>query len=405
MKKSLKTINKKTRKNIKKVAKGDKKRRYRTIKGHYKDLFISSATSANVHKISNRIAKKLKHSKRSYTPSINKELITLQSLPRGKIEICNEEKAFNDEEPLQIFIKNDESYHHQPDSEGICISYYMKEAKDELLKNLKANKHINPEKIITPIQIESNCWFNTLFVTFFISDKARKFFHFLRELMITGIQKNKKEIPKEIRNTFALLNYAIDACLSGNEIAYQLDTNKIIKSLYDNIPEKYKSGLTYIDEAGNPLSNYITIINYLNNNSIQILIINEASSDWKNVVAKEIDKMVNLPHIIILEVFPEDATNFNKKPVSFKVNDASYEIDSASIIDTTREHFCATITCEGKEMAYDGASFHRLVPLQWKHKMNSDFSWGFEGTETEDGKPLKWNFTKCYQLLMYYRVK
>ena len=55
-------------------------------------------------------------------------------------------------------------------------------------------------------------------------------------------------------------------------------------------------------------------------------------------------------------------------------------------------------------MAYDGASFHRLVPLNWKNKINKDFSWQFEG-EAYDDNPMKWNFTKCYQLLIYYRIE
>jgi hypothetical protein len=63
------------------------------------------------------------------------------------------------------------------------------------------------------------------------------------------------------------------------------------------------------------------------------------------------------------------------------------------------------ITTEGQEMAYDGMSFHRLVSLNWKNKLNDkDFNWRFEGTTDYDGKMLEWNFTECYQLLMYYRV-
>ena len=74
------------------------------------------------------------------------------------------------------------------------------------------------------------------------------------------------------------------------------------------------------------------------------------------------------------------------------------------IRDTTQQHFCATLTCESTEMAYDGMSYHRLVPLSWKKYINSDFSWGFEGSN-DNGIPLKWNFTHGYQMLMYYRVK
>jgi hypothetical protein len=56
-------------------------------------------------------------------------------------------------------------------------------------------------------------------------------------------------------------------------------------------------------------------------------------------------------------------------------------------------------------MGYDGASFHRLAPLKWKPKMNSNMDWEFEGTKDYDGSMLKWNFMKSYQLLIYYRIK
>ena len=89
----------------------------------------------------------------------------------------------------------------------------------------------------------------------------------------------------------------------------------------------------------------------------------------------------------------------------FFVKEAKYEIDSAVIRDISQQHFCSAITCEGKEMGYDGASFHRLVPLKWKNSLNSNMEWEFEGTNDYDGTPLKWSFSKSYQLLIYYRVK
>jgi hypothetical protein len=115
--------------------------------------------------------------------------------------------------------------------------------------------------------------------------------------------------------------------------------------------------------------------------------------------------MTHLPHIIVFEVYDEMASEFNKKPISFSVNNGKYQIDSAVVRDVSKQHFCATITCEGKEMGYDGMSFHRLVSLDWKEKMNSNINWQFEGTKDYDGTPLEWNFTKSYQLLMYYRIQ
>ena len=74
-----------------------------------------------------------------------------------------------------------------------------------------------------------------MFVNFFVSDKGRLFFHFFRQLMIEGKQQNNVAIPVKLRDAFALLNFGVDACLTGNQYAYQLDTNSIIHSLYNII--------------------------------------------------------------------------------------------------------------------------------------------------------------------------
>jgi hypothetical protein len=322
----------------------------------------------------------------------------MKSIPRKELLDCNTEEAFKLKEPLQIGVPGTNK----------CYYYYTPEAKKFLLRNLSADKHIEPKKIIPPIQSHSNCWFNAMFVTFFVSDKGRKFFHFLRQLMIEGKQQDGSAIPEKLRDAFALLNFGVDACLTGNEFAYKFNTNSIIHLLYKAIPSSYKQSYPYIvdiDQAGNPMLYYISIINYLNNSSIQILFVRDANSKWKDKIVESVSKMAHLPHIIVFEVYDEMANEFNKKPVSFTVNNGKYKIDSAVVRDVSKQHFCATITCEGKEMGYDGMSFHRLVSLDWKEKMNSNINWQFEGTKDYDGTPLEWNFMKSYQLLMYYRIQ
>jgi hypothetical protein len=126
------------------------------------------------------------------------------------------------------------------------------------------------------------------------------------------------------------------------------------------------------------------------------------------VKEKEKQKM---PHIIVFEI--NDGINgtagssgiITNKPRSFFIKGIKYMLDSCIIRDISQQHFCATITCDKKEMGYDGMSFHRLVDLSWKKYINSDFSWGFEGSTDSGGKPLEWNFTHGYQMLVYYRVK
>ena len=115
------------------------------------------------------------------------------------------------------------------------------------------------------------------------------------------------------------------------------------------------------------------------------------------------------PHVIIFQIRdskdgPGNSGIVNKKPISFTINNSKYMLDSCIIRDTTRQHFSATLMCEGNEMGYDGMSYHSLVPLEWKQYINSDRTWGFDGSE-DNGVPLQWNFKHGYQMLLYYRVK
>jgi hypothetical protein len=343
----------------------------------------------------------------SYAPTINKDLVSLKSIERQNVSDCNNNLAFELKAPLQIGIS-------RKLFGETCVPYYDPLAIKFLLKNLSANKHVDPSKIVPPVQNMSNCWFNTMFVVLFVSDKGRKFFHFFRQLMIEGTQSNKKQIPPDIRNGLALLNYSIDACLTGNKYAYMLDTNSIIKTIYDAIPKNYKNKLAYItdiNKAGNPIKYYGSLIYYLNNKSLQLLYISQISSRWKDMVLQEITKERHLPHCIVLELYdgsnkdPGMSGTVINKPRSFLIRGAKYSLDSCVIRDTTQQHFSANLTCENKEMAYDGMSYHRLVPMEWKKYINSDYSWQFKGSNNSDGSPLKWNFLHGYQMLIYYRVK
>ena len=70
-----------------------KHRRRRTIRHrHRNELVIPSSTPIKVRKISNKINKALKTG--SYSPTINKELVTLKSIERRDLTNCNTENAF-----------------------------------------------------------------------------------------------------------------------------------------------------------------------------------------------------------------------------------------------------------------------------------------------------------------------
>jgi hypothetical protein len=392
-----------------------RKKQYHQSKQYPQMYVVPSATSPEIQYISNRIAREIPRvnaTPSSYRPTINFDLVPLKSIPREPLLDCNIKEAFQLRTPLQIGIPG---YVYGK----YCHDYNSPEAKRFLLKNLSANKHVNPANIVPPVQSQGNCWFNAMFVMFFVSDKGRKFFHFFRQLMIEGRQRNGSVIPENIRNAFALLNFGIDACLTGNKFAYEFDTNSIIHQLYDSIPREYRTNYVVdVKNPSNPILYYISIINYLNHSllkkenknfaplfpkvdlpKVDLLVLRKSKADWKEQALRYIRASPHLPHIIVLEIFDDDAGTFDRKPVSFHIDNSLYKIDSAVIRDTTKNHFCTTITCETREMAYDGMSFHRLVSLDWKDKLNTDFKWQFAGTDEN----FVWNFTKCYQMLVYYR--
>ena len=362
---------------------------------------LPNNTPKEIDAISQKIKETLSvstSSKKSYSPSINKELVTIKSMSRDDLLDCNSKKAFQLKEPLKINVSNK------------CFIYSDPVAKAFLLKNLAANKHIKSDKIITPKQSLSNCWFNTMFVSLFVSNKGRKFFHFFRSLMIEGQNANKIPIPQSLKNGFALLNYAIEACLTGNEYAYNMDTNAIIESVYKAIPKEYKDTLPYMTptkQAGNPIRYYGSIMYYLNDQSVDMYFLSSANSNWNKMLNEKLNITNNTnkyPHIIVLEFFDTESKTTTNKPTKFKLGNAKYQLDSAVIRDKDGNHFSSLLTCEKKDMAYDGMSFHRLVDMEWKNRINTNYSWQFEGSKDAEGRPIEWNFLSAYQMLIYYRV-
>ena len=334
---------------------------------------------------------KLGNRAKSYTPTINQQLVSFKSASasarkngtrkREKIIQCTLEPI------LKINIR------------GTCHPYTSAIVKKYLLKRLSRNKHVNPELIITPKQAAANCWFNTMFVSLFISDKGRKFFHFLRQLMIEGKQINGQVIPAKLWNGFSLLNFAIEASLSGTEYAYKLNTNIIISQIYKSIPDNYKNNLPYLTKvgnAGNPLRYYMSLMSYLENRALQLLFCETFDI---SVIREKMSRMPHIPHIIVVELFEGSRET---RPLNFVVINGkeriTYALDSSVVRDISKNHFCAMITCEGQEMGYDGISHSRMVPMEWKPWLNMDTKWKFVGNT------MKWSFLQSYQMLLYYRV-
>jgi hypothetical protein len=333
---------------------------------------------------------------KSYQPSINKNLITLKTIASNTIHTseCNSTELFdtyNKLSSLKLYIK------------GKCHEFNKAIVKKFMLSNLSANKHINVKKLITPKQYDANCWFNVMFVTFFISDKGRIFFHFLRQLMIEGVQQNGKPLSFKLWNIFSLLNLYIELCKQGLPVARKINTNKIILNLYRLIHPEHK--IYNKGEAGNPLVYYDTIISYLQNTDINILRIPLYNNwDLSNYLLQNNISHTNRPppHIIIIEYTP--TTYLINRQTRLELLGVTYELDAACIIDIEREHFSSCLHIEGVEYMYDGMSQNRLFKRQWKHLLNSTDTWSFDGSTNWDKTLKKWSFLDSYHSLHYYRI-
>jgi hypothetical protein len=294
----------------------------------------------------------------------------------------------------------------------ICNNLSSKSALKAMLHNIYNQQPLIIGNITPPKQILSNCWFNTFFMVFFVSDKGRKFFKHFRELMIIGKTQKNKLISPSLRASFILLNYSIEACYnyfgSSNKIAKNIDTNYLINFIFNSIQNK-TSKFNYIknvNDAGNPLKYYMDIVDYLDNSIINILNISSSYDDIINTTYIETRlKLFNkAPHMIVLEMW--ESYNYKKEEtllLKYKNSNVIYKLDSVVIRTTNGEHFASTITCNKEELVFDGASKKKIKNFNWKSKINTDENWSFDSHEYSASE-YNWNFKNGYQMFFYYRV-
>ena len=359
---------------------------------------------------------------KSYTPTINNKLIihSLKSITPQTITFCDD--------LLTINIKINNKY--------ICKSYNDVEVQKILLFNLRASKHLDVSKFIPPIQMLSNCWFNTMYVTFFFSDKGRKFFRFFRELMILGKKIDNTPIPSTIAKLFFILNLFIEASYNQtskshafynklNLLSNKLNTNYFIYHIYKiikNDPSSINPDLLIsnnnkmydipnINDAGNPLTYYEELLNYMNYNTLKLMKYKFVTKNYIKVLVQEnFNKLYSnsIPDIIIIEDFQSgtlietyyDFIDINKKKYNF-VLDSVILTNKDHFDPTKNSHFVSTLTINKKSYKYDGSSISKLEPFNWKKLLNSNKNWSFK--ENPRYQPELYNFTKGYKILFYYR--
>jgi len=271
-------------------------------------------------------------------------------------------------------------------------------AKEALIQDLGVTsaKRIDPTKVIAPQQRLANCWFNTFFMCFFVSDKGRKFFRFFRELMITGeriVLENGKHVRKKINKptilkALAWLNLGISASINGDPIARVFDTNKIIERLST-------AGIEYpkVKKYGNPIRAYTYLTRFLypagSSSARTKLGFMRIDMDFKGISFEDniqnerkfLEPSKKTPDVLIVDFYgkrPNSGELIKKTEFIMPETDVKYVLDSIVVRDLTANHFCCVVTINGEEWGFDGASFNKLDRFEWKKLINSDTQWTFD---------------------------
>lgn len=373
---------------------------------HYRNKAVKDLTVRNITTLDtvlhHTIRKDMMQSK-SFTPSINKRLVSIKSIDEHPIFACDTKSPLEktvSTSTLKVQIKDNGNL--------VCTDVFSPMAKKAFLRSLKSNK-ISCKYIIPPIQFHANCWFNTMFMCFFISDKGAKFTRYLRQAMIEGKLINGNPItPKSLQKSFVIFNAAIEAVQNKNNQpinSLALNTNSIIHNIYKSIPKTFEHshyGIKDVDEYGNPLVFYSDLIEYIDAKS--------AGSPTLKVLAGSTEVQAFLSgssnetsDIIAVQLFnssysPSYAQANNlKKRTTIKHESHTYKLDSAIIRDNNHTHFGCGISCNKRDMLYDGAAFTKLISKKWKSLINKNKDWKLPGSKTQ------WNFKKGYQILFYYK--
>ena len=355
--------------------------------------------------IVSKLVREILKDKKSYSPLI-RERVRILNPKTPAINIFNVQECGKYDIPLTL--KN---------GKYKCLKWDSKEAQKVMLNNLYNKNKINAREVIAPKQVESNCWFNSFFMVFFISDKGRKFLEYMRNVMITGKLPSGRKVKKNIRKPLWLLNRYINASIIGTNdpvlFALRMDTNNIIRGLYPILKKTKKTikGLSKGDiiektkRAANPLDYYLRLLHNLEETSISH--IHFENMKFENI-KRELENLSHIPELIIIEAFDLIEKNKFTERITINKNKIKYKLDSAILRSTNGEHFTAYLTINKKDYMFDGERYQSpskygklaqktITRFDWKKKIMNNDSW-----KPEPNNPEKFSFSNEYKVLLYY---
>jgi len=244
----------------------------------------------------------------------------------------------------------------------------------------------------------------------------------MRLMMVTGKLQNGEDISPKLRMPLLILNKYIEASLigtntTGASLAILMDTNTVIRKIARGLGsvDRKKYNIPTIGVKANPFTFYYGLIRYLNSNPLTLTKLTLSVSETTETLTETIVRQIKankreeyLGPTGILDFFILERYNHTHTLNSWMVpqqiiipyeNEThTYKLDSAVLRDTNHKHFSAYITCHGKQFGFDGESFSRMSPFNWREKLNADVKWRFA-----EQHEIFFNFQKGYIMLFYYR--
>jgi len=253
--------------------------------------------------------------------------------------------------------------------------------------------------------------------------------------MITGKKLDSTVIPSNIAKLFFILNLFIEASYNQtskshelfktiNALTDKLNTNFFIYHIYQIINNKPNSinpnvlftnnnklyDIPNIKDAGNPLTYYESILKYLNYDTLKFMKQTfNSNSNVKEIITKKFKALLDvIPDIIIIEDFQSTCVyETYYELISSKNEVINYVLDSIIITNkdhfdpTANSHFVSLLTVNSQEYKFDGSSLSKLQRFNWKKMINTNKNWNFK--ENPKYVPERYNFTKGYKIMFYYR--
>ena len=348
----------------------------------------------------------------SFSPAVNKKLVSLRNGQLNPLFECGAARAFG-VEPSSSAI---EVGVLRADGSTACVPFNSKEAEKAMIATLKANAPLVCSKLIMPLQIESNCWFNTWFSVFFVSDKGRKFFRYLRQYMIEGRTLAGQAIrPKGLAEALRLLNLCVEATYNNTGLAdpgLVINTNSVIKHIHDSLKGHHGQHIPKTGERGNPLAFYSALTGFLSGGAVSIThakYLSQLKGRKRSGVLRASGVDADSDVVVI---YTADEPREGTRPRALSDNvapalnlvgrlGAQYKLDSVIVRDLKKNHFVSLLTCNGQQVSYDGAGFTSLRPLKWHAFLKGK---GRDKVWRVPGSRVSCSMSGSYCMYVYYKT-